>query len=153
MSEDQANRKYNTLYKEMIKLFGHDGMTMTTELTKIGKKLFKSKYLGTFPQDKLPEKIYTKPTFYAIINVDTQGMPGSHWTAIAGFRNSDKILVFDSFGRAAKTLLPTLKHGSGQVVNTDLDAEQKIIQESCGQFSMAWLLFVEKYGLKNAKLI
>lgn len=151
MSEAEANRKYNVLYKDMLKLFGHDGMTMTDELTKIGKKLFGAKYLGTFPQDKLPEKIYTKPSFYAIINVDTQGMPGSHWTGIAGFPNSDKILVFDSFGRAAKKLLPTLRQK--KVVNTDLDAEQRIIQESCGQFSMAWLLFVEKYGLKNAKLI
>lgn len=151
MKEPEANRKYNTLYNKMLKLFGHDGMTMTSELDKIGKKLFGSRFLGTFPQDKLPEKIYTEPSFFAIINVDTQGMPGSHWTAIAGFPDSEKILVFDSFGRAAKTLLPLLRQKN--VVNTDLDSEQRVVQESCGQFAMALLLFVKKYGLKNAKLI
>lgn len=127
-------------------------MTMTSELDKIGKKLFKNKYIGTFAQDELPDAIYEKNNnLYAIINVDTKLMSGSHWVAIAGLPNSTKILVFDSFGRASKTLLPTLKQTN--VINTDLDAEQKQIQESCGQFSIAWLIFLDKYGFKNAKLI
>lgn len=142
----------------MLTLFGHDQTTTNTELDKVGKQLFGVKYLGTFPGDRLPEEMYNKPTnksceaeFRAIINVDTAGMQGSHWVAVAGLPNSSKILVFDSFGRASRTLLPHLKQKN--VIDTDNDREQKKIQLSCGQFSMSWLLFAERYGWKNAQLI
>ena len=135
----------------MLIKFGHNKTTTTSELNSIGKELFGNKYLGTFAQDQLPSKIYEAPSKYAIINVDTTGLPGTHWVAIAGLPNSKKIMVFDSFGRASKTLLPLLRQGS--VIDTDSDAEQKQIQLSCGQFSMAWLYFFEKYGPKNAELI
>ena len=136
----------------MIKKFGHSRTTTNTELDKVGKQLFGAKYLGSFPQDDLPEKIYKKENnLYAIINVDTRGMPGSHWVAIAGLPNSIRILVFDSFGRASKTLLPTLRQKN--VIDTDNDAEQREVQLSCGQFSLSWLLFLEQYGFKNAALI
>lgn len=135
----------------MLIKFGHNNTTTTDELNIIGGELFGRKYLGTFAQDALPPEIYKKPSKYAIINVDTKGMPGSHWVAVAGLPNSDKIMVFDSFGRASKILLPLLKQDS--VINTDPDSEQQLLQMSCGQFSMAWLFFFEKYGHKNAKLI
>ena len=144
----------------MLIKFGHNKTTTTSELNKIGKELFGSKYLGTFAQDALPPVIYSKISKYAIINVDTTGMSGTHWIGIAGLTASPrsfdqrsltngKIMVFDSFGRASKTLLPLLR----QTIDTDSDAEQKQIQLSCGQFSMAWLVFFDRYGPKNAKLI
>ncbi len=135
----------------MIKIFGHSDTTGTNELYSIGKKLFGSKFLGVFPQDRLPDEIYNKPSKYAIINNHTSGMSGEHWVAIAGLPNSTKILIFDSFGRASKTLLPLLKQK--KIIDTDSDAEQKIIQMSCGQFSMGFLIFFNKYGWKNARLI
>ncbi len=136
----------------MIRLFKHDTTTTSPELDKVGKQLFGAKYLGTFAQDMLPDKIYEKKNnLYAIINTDLQGQPGEHWTAVAGLPNSTKVMVFDSFGRASKCLLPTLRQKN--VIDTDRDAEQKKIQLSCGQFSMAWLLFLDKYGFDNAKLI
>ncbi len=101
----------------------------------------------------MPEKIYDDNghTYYSIINVDTNNMPGSHWVAIAGLPNSKKIMVFDSFGRASNTLLPALKQK--YVINTDSDAEQRKIQNSCGQFCIAWLVFLNKYGFDKAKMI
>ncbi len=136
----------------MLKKFGHSTTTMTGELNRIGSELFGTKYLGAFAGDALPDEIYNKPTKYAILNVDLKGMPGSHWTAVAGLPNSDKILVFDSFSRAAKTLLPHLRQKN--VINADLsDSEQKTTQLSCGQFSMGFLLFVDRYGFANGKLI
>ena len=161
LTEPQAEKIYCKVYNQMLIKFGHNKTTTTGELNKIGKELFGSKYLGTFAQDRLPAVIYKKPSKYAIINVDTIGMPGTHWVAIAGLSNSNerssrgkavnKIMVFDSFGRASKFLLPLLREKS--VIDTDPDAEQKQIQSSCGQFSLAWLYFFEKYGAKNAELI
>lgn len=135
----------------MLLKFKHNITTDTGELNRIGRELFKDKYLGTFAQDKLPAIMYKKASKFAIINVDKTGMPGSHWVAIAGLPNSNKIMVFDSFGRSSKKLLPLLRQQ--QVIDTDPDAEQKISQLSCGQFSMSWLYFFEKYGASNAKLI
>ncbi len=136
----------------MLVKFGHSGSTRTDELTKIGKGLFGGRYLGTFAQDKLPDSMYNvKQENYALINVDTTGMPGTHWVAVSGLPDTEKILVFDSFGRASKSLLPTLR--GGNVIDTEYDKEQKRIQDSCGQYAMAWLIFRDKYGAKNAQKI
>lgn len=92
-------------------------------------------------------------------------MPGTHWVSIAGIptvsasATSGQIMVFDSFGRASKNLLPHLfskdPEGSEEriIIDTEYDAEQKKIQESCGQFSIAWLVFLEKYGYTAAQTI
>jgi len=135
----------------MLLKFKHNTTTTTNELNRIGKELFGKKYLGTFAQDKLPIVIYKLPSLFAIINVDTMGQPGSHWVAVAGLENSNKIMVFDSFGRSSKKLLPLLRQQ--QVIDTDPDVEQRQSQLSCGQFAMAWLYFFAKYGAANAKKI
>ncbi len=133
--------------------------TGNRELDQMGKALFGAKFLGSFPQDALPSAIFKKDNKkrYAIINVDTTGMPGTHWVAIAGLPNSNKIMVFDSFGRATKDLLPIIhqqvKKSGSSFSDTDYDAEQKKIQKSCGQYSLSWLLFFDKYGHENAALI
>lgn len=143
-----AERNYLKIYKDTIKLFGHNGKTSTFELNAIGRKLFRNKYLGSFPQDKLPRNMVNK---YALLNVDTTGMPGTHWVGVAGLPNK-KVMVFDSFGRASKHLLPIV-YGGRSVIDTQYDKEQKKIQESCGQYSMAWLIYFDKYGPKLAQTI
>ncbi len=154
MSEPQAEKIYYKIYNKVVNDFGHNGMTRTNELNDFGDRMWGGKFLGSFPQDKLPEKIYSNPVKYAIINVDTTGMKGSHWVAVSGIPDSKKIMVFDSFGRASKNLLPVLqKQAGGNIIDTDRDAEQKLIQDSCGQYSLAWLLFRDKYGLDNARKI
>ena len=85
LTEPQAEKIYFNIYKKMLIKFGHNKTTTTSELNSIGKELFGNKYLGTFAQDQLPSKIYEAPSKYAIINVDTTGLPGTHWVAIAGY--------------------------------------------------------------------
>ena len=139
----------------MLTIFKHKHSTGTNELNKIGKALFGNKYLGTYPQDQLPDEIYYdcgNMSLYAIVNVDSAGSRGSHWVAVAGMPNSEEIMIFDSFGRKSDTLLPLLARGGG-VIDTEYDKEQKKYELSCGQFSMAWLMFFEKYGPNNAKWI
>lgn len=132
----------------MVELVEHAHITSTTELNRAGRHLFGSAYLGTFPQDRVPP---LKKGEMAIANVDTAGLPGTHWVAIAGLGKGQN-LVYDSFGRASKKLLPYLA-GGRNVTDTDYDAEQKKVQTSCGQYSLAWLIFLQKYGVRNAKLI
>ncbi len=112
-----------------------------------------------FPQDKLPKIIFDKNTnYFAIVNTDTylntlgQKNKGTHWVAVAGIPNKNNVLVYDSFGRDSRKLLPLI-YKSGITIDTDYDAEQKKIQDSCGQFSLAWLCVVELIGYKLAKLI
>lgn len=147
----EVEKIYFGLYKDMIRLFKHKSTTTNSELDKIGKSLFSNKYLGTFPQDKLPNEIYNKPSRFAIINTDLQGSKGEHWVAVAGLPNSNKVMVFDSFGRKSKILLPTLLQKN--IIDTDYDKEQQIYQLSCGQYSMAFLLFFHIYGSGCAKFI
>jgi len=158
LKEKKAEDKYNLILKQMVKQMGDD-TTGTKELEDMGKKLFGSQFIGTFPQDALPPAIFKKDKKkrYAIINVDTTGLPGSHWVAIAGLPNSKKIMIYDSFGRLTKNLLPIIKKqvkkSGSSYSDTDHDAEQKKMQKSCGQRSLAWLLFLDRYGPANARLI
>ncbi len=153
MKEPKAEKIFLSFYKQIVNLMG-DKSTGNKQLDMWGKKLFGDKYLGTFPQDKLPQKLMDKKSYFSIINVDTTGLPGTHWVAVAGLPNSNKIMVYDSFGRATKKLLPVIaKQAKKKIIDTDYDAEQKKIQKSCGQYSLAWLMFFDKHGAKNAKLI
>ena len=53
-----------------------------------------------------------------------------------------------------RELLPVLYRSvGGNVTDTDYDEEQRKAQRTCGHYSIAWLLFAQKYGAKNAKLI
>lgn len=152
LPEKEAEEIYYKIYKKVIKTMGHSGMTRTTDLNRFGFKKWKSRFLGTFPQDKLPYEIYDRDSEkYAIINVDTSGMKGTHWVAVTGIKGSNKILVYDSFGRATEDLLPLLL--KNRTIDADRDAEQKEIQDSCGQYALAWLMFRDQYGIENAKLI
>lgn len=149
-SKSLDERLYKSMYKWMVKKFGHDGTTMTSELNKIGYSLFGRRFLGAFAQDQLPDEIYDGTSKFALVNTDTSDGRGEHWVGVAGIPGSKKVMIFDSFGRATKTLLPLLRGGT---IDTEYDHEQKKIQDSCGQFSMAWLKFFEGYGARRAKNI
>jgi len=143
----------------VLKLFGHENVTTTSELQKIGRQLFGSKFLGVFEQDCLP--LSSMKNKYAIINVDKKRNSrgnlnrGSHWVAIAN--KSGKLLIFDSFGRQTKKLLQHLykqmKKNKIGYKDTEYDAEQHWIQQNCGQLAVSWLVYFDKYGPEKAKLI
>lgn len=150
MNEKKANRVYSQLLdKIIIPLLGND-TTYQGELEKVGIKLFGIKFKGVFPSDKIPPLNDLKS--YAIINLDRSNQPGSHWVSVA--HKDGKTYLYDSFGRDGKKILPSIyKSGNGIILNTDLDKEQHIKETNCGARSMAWLLFFDRYGHKNALLI
>lgn len=144
-----VERLYKGLVHNVENMLGSKTTTFSSDLLRIGKSLLKGKFAGIFPSDKIP--VLTEKVPYAIVNVDDSNESGSHWLAIAR-DSSGKIIFYDSFGRPDKFILPSLG-GSGQrgeIVDTDMDREQKIKETNCGQRSLGWLLFFDKYGAKEA---
>ena len=143
----QAKAYHNKLTREIVKEWGKHALN-DLEVTKIGKILLNSKYLGTFPQDKAK----FKPGYF-VINVDRQGFPGSHWCSL--FVDSKKnMYMYDSFARPSRKLLPYLykqaKDKGFKLINVNGKSDQHKNSFICGPISIAWLKAVEKFGIQSA---
>ena len=150
MSESAAHKKYNTILRSVKKLVGGK-TTYLQQLDKAGTQLFGAKFHGVYPSDRIPTLSNRIP--YCILNLDKSNQSGSHWIAVA--KSNNDLIVYDSFGRAHKHIIPALGRGfvGGRVIDTDRDAEQHIMATDCGSRSLAWLVFFDTYGSKNALLI
>ena len=119
--------------KKIIKLLGK-GALMDIKITKVCKKLFGNKYLGTYSQDKVP----VNHLGYCIVNVDTSHMKGSHWVALVF--TPHHCYVYDSFGRQAENLLPILmrKLNHKKIIEVDGDHKPEQFGDTsvCGQYSL-----------------
>ena len=147
MSEKECEKKYNVILKRVIKEMGHDDITNNHELQEYCDKHI-PKFTSVEGYDRMPQ---LKSGQSAIINLDDSKGPGSHWVAV--FRLGRDLIVYDSFGRESKKILSKLKTGGLRVRDSDYDAEQGELQNSCGQRSVAWLIFCNKYGVDSALLI
>jgi hypothetical protein len=148
-SEKTAHALYSTILKRVERILG-DGVTYGSDLDKLGKEILGRQFTGVFPSDRCPA-MGTRNK-YAIINLDDSSGGGTHWVACA-FSNG-KVMLYDSFGRAATDILPSLSlKNLVPVVNTDDDAEQLALENNCGARSLSWLIFHAIYGHKQARLI
>jgi len=82
MSKSEIKLAFKDYRKRIFDLMGKKSL-YTNEITKMGKKLFGDKYLGTFPQDKAPTG-----EGYLIINTDTSDKDGTHWIGIINVGSS-----------------------------------------------------------------
>lgn len=134
------------LTKRVYPLVG-DKTTYLTQLMGAGKKLFGVKFKGVYPSDKIPKLNDLSP--YCILNLDSSEEPGSHWIALA--KVGSETLVYDSFGRDYKRIIPNLNYtGNGRIKNTERDAEQKVSETDCGARCIAWLMVVDNHGRRLA---
>lgn len=149
MSRNKADKTYNQILNDYIyPLIGRD-VTYDFQLMNIGKMLFDNKFKGVYPSDKIPKLTHKQP--YAILNLDKSHEGGSHWVAVVKLKNGD-IMLYDSFGRPHTTIIKSLiTSGNGSVINSELDAEQKIEENDCGARSLAFILthhiLGEKYSI------
>lgn len=129
-------------------LVGRD-VTIGSTLHEHGRSLFKRKFAGVFAADQVPRS--TNFT-YAIVNLDPQDKPGSHWIAMAKLPGGRETgyLVYDSFGRPTEEILPTMPI---PYQDTEDDAEQKESEDNCGARCLAWLIIYDMYGPNGAALI
>ena len=146
----QAKAYHNKLTKKIVSEWGRSALN-DLEVTKIGKILLGSKYLGTFPQDKAK----FKPGYF-VINVDRQGFPGSHWCSLFVDQNKN-MYMYDSFARPSRKLLPYLykqaKDKGFKLINVNGKSDQHKNSFICGPLSIAWLSAVEKFGIEAARHI
>ena len=149
MDEKTAHREYNKILSDIEKRLSNK-ITYGHVLQNEGIQLFGYRFKGVFPSDKIPKLNDLRS--YAILNLDNSNQSGSHWIAVA-LVDKD-LIVYDSFGRHHSKIIPNLKQEfRGRIKNTDMDAEQKKHETNCGQRSLAFLVFLQKYGVKNAMLI
>lgn len=151
-AEEQAMELYDKYLNDVYKLIGDKTSTYLGELNGAGRKLLKCKFKGVYSSDKIPKLNDLSP--YCILNLDNSKQSGSHWIAVAKVLHKNECIVYDSFGRDYKDIIPNLDlSGNGRMINTDRDPEQRVVQTDCGQRSLGWLLLLDKHGYKMAKLI
>ena len=150
MTEKRAESLYNKILHKIVIPEVGGKTTYSNDLEKAGIKLLGLKFVGVFPSDKIPPINNLKK--YVILNLDKSTDAGSHWVAVA--HNDRKLYLYDSFGRKGSKIIPSLfSSGNGVVVDTDPDPEQDIRETNCGARCIAFLMFFERYGHKNAMLI
>ena len=149
--EKEAEKIYKYYLTKIYKIIG-DKTTYLSQLNGVGKKLFGVKFKGVFPSDKIPKLNDLSP--YCILNLDSSKKSGSHWIALAKLNDKNDTLVYDSFGRDYKKIIPNLNYsGNGRIINTDKDAEQKILQTDCGARCLAFLMVFDRHGANMAMKI
>lgn len=140
------NKIYNSKLKKVEFQLGN-GTTNSEQLNKVGKQLFKDKYLGTFASDQIPK--FTKSGQMAIVNLDNHTQQGSHWIGL--YYQDPYLGVYDSFGRDTAKIIPTIYNPKiYKIVDSEYDPEQSVQEDNCGQRSLSWLYTADKLGLKKA---
>ena len=150
--EKKAEQIYNHVLTQIVYPKTGDKSTYLNDLNRVGRKLLGVKFKGVYPSDKIPKLHDLSP--YCILNLDTSKESGSHWIALGKIPKTNDSIVYDSFGRNSKQIIPKLQYsGNGRIINADDDAEQKILETDCGARSLAFLVVLDKYGYDVAKLI
>jgi hypothetical protein len=140
----KIDKEYNRILHKIVEPKTGIQATYGDDLNRVGRKLLGTKLKGVFPSDKIPTLNDLTP--YAILNLDNSKQSGSHWIAIAKRPNKNELLVYDSFGRGYKKIIPSLKGGNMRVYNTDPDPEQKVTEDNCGARCCAFLICFDMYG-------
>jgi hypothetical protein len=143
LSEKECMKKYNAILRKVIKTIGNK-ITTNIDLDNYLKQINLKNYSGIYMVD---EKFPKRKNSSLIINTDKLGGQGEHWIAV--YQSNSKFYIYDSFGRTSKKIIPKFIKGK-LYIDSDLDAEQHHSEVNCGQRSMAWLIFREKYGIYNA---
>ena len=141
-AKTDAELLYETVLRDVTRPMVGDKTTSTPLLLNAGKMLFGNKFLGVFASDRIPRMDTRYP--YAIINLDPSTQPGSHWIGLA-YVNKKRTLMYDSFGRSPREILPHRKLRS-----TQRDAEQSSKETDCGARVLAWLYVFDRAGEEAA---
>ena len=143
--KSKEEKVFKANVKSFTKKIGHTNATTDSELDHLGKLYIKN-WIGVYSQNsKIPVKP-KKASF--IINTDLKHEKGSHWVAVHR-TNNNTYYIYDSFGRSSKRLIPIFVKDKLHV-DTEYDAEQKDKEDTCGSYCLAWLLLLQRYGVRAA---
>ena len=114
-------------------------MMHTLELWKMGKSHVPS-FKGVYPLDKIPSNLIPPANF--IVNTHTHNLPGEHWIAVS-YLTRGIVFAFDPFGMYYPQRLKKY------LVNLDADCIdynkiqfQGIFEKTCGDYCIAWLIYL-----------
>jgi hypothetical protein len=134
MDEHSVVRNYNKLTQQIKRKCGSRYM-WSDVLSECGRQVIGPSFKGCFPKDKMDySNLRCGQT--ALVNTKPSTSQGEHWCAV-GCDSKNRIVVYDSFGRPGAGLLH-IRGAGKQVVDTDLDPEQKEQETNCGPRSLAW---------------
>lgn len=146
--EKKAHKDYNHILSKVIEPCIGKKTTFMNDIHDLCDIIFEKQWAGIYSRNRIPKLTNKKP--YCICNLDLEGEAGSHWVGL--YKDGKEILVYDSFGRANKEILPVLSKNR-KTRETDRDVEQDIEETNCGARCIAWLCLVKYYGVKSAELI
>jgi hypothetical protein len=145
MNEKDIEYYYNKILKMVEKIVGKT-TTNSIQLDNVGKILFNNEWGGIFSSDTIPLK--SKMKKYSITNNKPREHFGEHWISL--LKDGKNIIIYDSFGRETKNLLPSyFKKNKNCIVDTDYDKEQNLLETNCGARCIAFLLFCKYFGVEN----
>jgi hypothetical protein len=144
IAEKKILKIYNKYLNEIKNVLG-DKTTTNIQINQYCFNNIKG-YKGCFPYDLMPK---LKNNQCVIINIDDSTQSGTHWVGI--YKKDNTQYCYDSFGRNIVKIIPKLN----QLIfkNSDLDAEQDVDEQDCGQRCISWLKVCNKYGIGQALLI
>lgn len=148
MKETDVQKHFLKYKKVLIKKHGRKALD-NFQLEDAAKPVLKNKFLGVFPQDKVPIAVG-----YIIANTDKSGESGTHWVGL--YCTNKTVYVYDSFARETSSLLKILtkklKGKNIRIIDSDRsDAEQYGNKsEICGVLTLAWLFTAHDLGIRNA---
>jgi hypothetical protein len=147
MKQLNVHQLFHAVTVKLVNEMGNHALN-TSELNNMGKHLFKARYLGAVPQDR----VNFSKSGYLIVNTDTAKGKGIHWVAVV--ITPKTVYVYDSFGRNTTKLLRhfTAKARTKKlrIVDSKRDAEQKDNTAICGHMCLAWLSVVKLRGIRQA---
>jgi len=150
--EAKVNRAFGLAVKYFEDILGN-GMTNEIDLGRECRYFFRGDFIKVLASNELPDRKRFKSIGYYIINNKPRGSAGEHWLSMI-ITPDGHVVVWDSFGRDIKTLMPDLwgKYGKWIVV-PDRDKEQKITQEDCGARCCAFLAIYDILGREMALML
>lgn len=125
-------------YKLCLTVIEHEmgsNETSTDELTTAARRIFGSRYVGTFGCDQIPTVVDGQSY---IVNTEPSTASGAHWLAV--YNDGGRLIGYDSFGRDIHET----------VLESEPDAEQMVHESNCGQRCLAWLAILYALGVDDA---
>ena len=92
---------------------------------------------------------------YSILNTDRESDIGNGTHFIGVYQDNNVLYIYDSFGRKhiMNEFVDTMNEIGFECRYINKKSDQCNLQQNCGIRSLLWLLFVDKYGIKQASKI
>ena len=125
-------------------------VTNNLQLTKLGKEIFGSDYLGTFSSDQFPKYIRENTCF--ILNTDSKKSKNKYGHWVSFIKINKKLYYFDSFMRSPSELSKYWTNRKLFSINK-IDRTESYNESNCGERALSMLILMKRYGEKAINVV